>query len=57
MDRARSQTSNARVFVRDFQQAVTIDFGECEGALDLGVVRDEIARAIHLIDKVANSAD
>jgi tetratricopeptide (TPR) repeat protein len=59
-DRARTQMSNARVFVlsgviewrmrrlesaeRDFQQAVTIDFGECEGAFDLGIVRDELGR-------------
>ena len=57
-DRARTQMANARVFVlsgviewrmrrlenaeRDFQQAVTIDFGECEGAFDLGIVRDEL---------------
>jgi hypothetical protein len=50
--------ANARVFVlsgviewrmrrletaeRDFQRAVTIDFGECEGAFDLGIVRDEL---------------
>jgi tetratricopeptide (TPR) repeat protein len=59
-DRARTQMSNARVYVlsgviewrmrrlenaeRDFQQAVTIDFGECEGAFDLGIVRDELGR-------------
>ncbi len=59
-DRARTQMSNARVYVlsgviewrmrrletaeRDFQQAVTIDFGECEGAFDLGIVRDELRR-------------
>lgn len=57
-DRARTQMANARVLVlsgviewrmrrlenaeRDFQQAVTIDFGECEGAFDLGIVRDEL---------------
>lgn len=57
-DRARTQMANARVFVlsgviewrmkrlesaeRDFQQAVTIDLGECEGAFDLGIVRDEL---------------
>jgi len=29
---------------RDFQQAVTIDFGECEGAFDLGIVRDELGK-------------
>ena len=29
---------------RDFQQAVTIDLGECEGAFDLGIVRDELRR-------------
>ena len=59
-DRARTQMANARVFVlsgviewrmrrldtaeRDFQQAVTIDLGECEGAFDLGIVRDELRR-------------
>jgi len=59
-DRARTQMANARVFVlsgviewrmrrlesaeRDFQQAVTIDFGECEGAFDLGIVRDELGK-------------
>jgi tetratricopeptide (TPR) repeat protein len=57
-DRARTQMANARVYVlsgviewrmrrlesaeRDFQQAVTIDLGECEGAFDLGIVRDEL---------------
>jgi hypothetical protein len=59
-DHARTQMANARVFVlsgviewrmrrlesaeRDFQQAVTIDFGECEGAFDLAIVRDELGR-------------
>ena len=59
-DRALTQMANARVFVlsgviewrtrrlenaeRDFQRAVTIDFGECEGAFDLGIVRDELGR-------------
>jgi tetratricopeptide (TPR) repeat protein len=59
-DRARTQMANARVYVlsgviewrmrrlesaeRDFQQAVTIDLGECEGAFDLGIVRDELRR-------------
>ena len=59
-DRALTQMANARVFVlsgviewrmrrletaeRDFQRAVTIDFGECEGAFDLGMVRDDCAR-------------
>jgi len=59
-DLARTQMSNARILVlsgviewrmrrlenaeRDFQQAVTIDFGECEGAFDLGIVRDELRR-------------
>jgi tetratricopeptide (TPR) repeat protein len=57
-DRALTQMANARVFVlsgviewrlrrlenaeRDFQRAVTIDLGECEGAFDLGIVRDEL---------------
>jgi tetratricopeptide (TPR) repeat protein len=59
-DTALTQMSNARVHVlsgviewrmrrlesaeREFQQAVTIDFGECEGAFDLGIVRDELRR-------------
>ena len=59
-DRALTQMANARVFVlsgviewrmrnltnaeRDFQRAVTIDFGECEGAFDLGIVRDELGQ-------------
>ena len=57
-DRALTQMANARVFVlsgviewrmrrlenaeREFQRAVTIDLGECEGAFDLGIVRDEL---------------
>jgi tetratricopeptide (TPR) repeat protein len=56
-DRAKTLMSNAAVFVlsgviewrlrrldtaeQEFQQALTIDFGECEAAYDLGVVRDE----------------
>jgi tetratricopeptide (TPR) repeat protein len=56
-DRAKTLMSNAAVFVlsgviewrlrrletaeQEFQAAITIDFGECEAALDLGVVRDE----------------
>lgn len=59
-DRARTMMANARVFVlsgvvewrlrhleaaeRDFQQAVTIDLGECEAAFDLGIVRDELRK-------------
>jgi tetratricopeptide (TPR) repeat protein len=59
-DKALTQMANARVFVlsgviewrmrhlenaeRDFQRAITIDFGECEGAFDLGIVRDELGR-------------
>ena len=59
-DRALTQMANARVYVlsgviewrmrhlenaeRDFQRAVTIDFGECEGAFDLGIVRDELGQ-------------
>jgi tetratricopeptide (TPR) repeat protein len=65
-DRARTQMANARVYVlsgviewrmrrletaeRDFQQAVTIDFGECEGAFDLGIVRDELG---HMAESLA----
>jgi tetratricopeptide (TPR) repeat protein len=56
-DRAKTLMSNAAVFVlsgviewrlrrletaeQEFQSAIAIDFGECEAALDLGVVRDE----------------
>jgi tetratricopeptide (TPR) repeat protein len=56
-DRAKTLMSNAAVFVlsgviewrlrrletaeQEFQSAIQIDFGECEAALDLGVVRDE----------------
>ncbi len=56
-DRAKTLMSNAAVFVlsgviewrlrrletaeQEFQSAIAIDFGECEAALDLAVVRDE----------------
>jgi tetratricopeptide (TPR) repeat protein len=56
-DRAKTLMSNAAVFLlsgviewrlrrldaaeQEFQSAITIDFGACEAALDLGVVRDE----------------
>jgi tetratricopeptide (TPR) repeat protein len=56
-DRAKTLMANAAVFVlsgviewrlrrletaeREFESAIAIDFGECEAALDLGVVRDE----------------
>ena len=59
-DRARTLMSNAAVHVlsgviewrlgrlagaeRDFQDALTIDLGECEAAFDLGVVRDELKK-------------
>jgi tetratricopeptide (TPR) repeat protein len=59
-DKALTQMANARVFVlsgviewrmrhlenaeREFQRAITIDFGECEGAFDLGIVRDELGQ-------------
>jgi tetratricopeptide (TPR) repeat protein len=59
-DRAKTLMANAAVHVlsgtiewrlrrletaeQDFQQALTIDLGECEAALDLGVVRDERGR-------------
>lgn len=59
-DRARALMVNAPVFVlsgtidwrlrkltnaeADFQQALTIDFGECEAAFDLAVVRDELGK-------------
>ena len=56
-DRAKTLMSNAAVLVlsgviewrlrrletaeREFEAAIAIDFGECEAALDLGIVRDE----------------
>jgi tetratricopeptide (TPR) repeat protein len=56
-DRAKTLMSNAAVFVlsgviewrlrrldtaeKEFESAITIDFGECEASLDLGIVRDE----------------
>ena len=56
-DRAKTLMSNAAVFVlsgviewrlrrldtaeKEFESAIAIDFGECEAALDLGIVRDE----------------
>jgi tetratricopeptide (TPR) repeat protein len=56
-DRAKTLMSNAAVFVlsgviewrlrrletaeKEFERAIAIDFGECEAALDLGIVRDE----------------
>ena len=59
-DRAVTLMANAAVFVlsgviewrlrrlesaeREFQAALSIDFGECEAAFDLGVVRDERAK-------------
>jgi tetratricopeptide (TPR) repeat protein len=59
-DRARRLMVNAAVFVlsgtiewrlqrlaaaeADFQQALTIDFGECEAAFDLAVVRDALGK-------------
>ena len=29
---------------KEFERAIAIDFGECEAALDLGIVRDELRR-------------
>lgn len=59
-DRARTLMSNAAVLVlsgviewrlgrletaeKDFQDALTIDLGECEAAFDLGVVRDQLRK-------------
>jgi tetratricopeptide (TPR) repeat protein len=56
-DRAKTLMSNAAVFVlsgviewrlrrldtaeKEFESAISIDYGECEAALDLGIVRDE----------------
>ena len=59
-DRARTLMSNSAVLVlsgvieqrlgrlesaeKDFQEALTIDLGECEAAFDLGVVRDQLRK-------------
>ena len=59
-DRARTLMSNSAVLVlsgviewrlerldsaeKDFQDALTIDLGECEAAFDLGVVRDQLRK-------------
>jgi tetratricopeptide (TPR) repeat protein len=59
-DSARTRMANAAMFVlsgtiewrmmrlesaeREFQQALTMDLGECEAAFNLGVVRDELGR-------------
>jgi tetratricopeptide (TPR) repeat protein len=59
-DRARTLMSNAAVLVlsgviewrlgrlesaeKDFEGALAIDFGECEAAFDLGVVRDQLRK-------------
>jgi tetratricopeptide (TPR) repeat protein len=56
-DRAKTLMANAAVYVlsgviewrlrrldtaeKEFESAIAIDFGECEAALDLGIVRDE----------------
>ena len=64
-DRAKTLMSNAAVFVlsgviewrlrrldtaeKEFESAIAIDFGECEAALDLGVVRDERRRPIEAL--------
>ena len=64
-DRAKTLMSNAAVFVlsgviewrlrrldsaeQEFQQALTIDFGECEAAFDLGVVRDERRKPVEAL--------
>jgi len=31
---------------KEFESAIAIDFGECEAALDLGIVRDELRKPI-----------
>ena len=59
-DRAKTLMSNAAVFVlsgviewrlrrldtaeKEFESALSIDFGECEAALDLGIVRDQLRK-------------
>jgi tetratricopeptide (TPR) repeat protein len=64
-DRAKTLMSNAAVFVlsgviewrlrrldtaeKEFETAMAIDFGECEAALDLGVVRDERRRPVEAL--------
>jgi tetratricopeptide (TPR) repeat protein len=61
-DRAKTLMSNAAVFVlsgviewrlrrqptaeKEFESAIAIDFGECEAALDLAIVRDEQRKRI-----------
>ena len=64
-DRAKTLMSNAAVFVlsgviewrlrrldtaeKEFESAIAIDFGECEAALDLGIVRDERRKPVEAL--------
>ena len=64
-DRAKTLMSNAAVFVlsgviewrlrrldsaeKEFESAIAIDFGECEAALDLGIVRDEQRKPVEAL--------
>ena len=64
-DRARTLMSNAAVMVlsgviewrlgrlesaeKDFEGALAIDFGECEAAFDLGVVRDQLGKLVEAL--------
>jgi tetratricopeptide (TPR) repeat protein len=65
VDRAKTLMSNAAVFVlsgviewrlrrldsaeKEFESAIAIDFGECEAALDLGIVRDEQRKIVEAL--------
>jgi tetratricopeptide (TPR) repeat protein len=64
-DRAKTLMANAAVFVlsgviewrlrrletaeQEFEKAIAIDFGECEAALDLGVVRDQRRKPVEAL--------
>ncbi len=64
-DRAKTLMSNAAVFVlsgviewrlrrldsseKEFESAIAVDFGECEAALDLGIVRDEQRKPVEAL--------
>jgi len=64
-DRAKTLMSNAAVYVlsgviewrllrresaeKEFESAIAIDFGECEAALDLGIVRDEQRKPVEAL--------
>jgi hypothetical protein len=72
VDRAKTLMSNAAVFVlsgviewrlrrldraeKEFESAIAIDFGECEAALDLGIVRDELRKPNRVACRVSAGA-